>query len=60
MSIFQQYYDLEKNFVISCFWDSGFTVRFGDTVNGYTERNDCDTWEEVEEIFRRKLEAEKK
>jgi hypothetical protein len=32
--MFQQLYDSEINFEVSCFWDAGFDVRLGDAVNG--------------------------
>jgi hypothetical protein len=54
-SAIQRYYDTERNFVISSFWESGFTIRFGDTVNGYTKRIDVTTWEEVEKVFEEEL-----
>ena len=64
MNPIQEYYDKEKNFSIHCFWDSGFQVWFGDQVNGYvtpyvTPYEICETWEEVEEVFRKKLEEGK-
>ena len=49
-------YDFEQNFVIDCFWDDGFTVRFGDIYNRFTEIRYVDTWQKVEDIFKKKLE----
>jgi len=55
-SVFQQYYDLEKNFVIDCFWDSGFRIRFGDLTNGFIKKSfSCATWEDVEKVFEEEL-----
>jgi len=55
-SVFQQYYDLEKNFEINCFWNGGFNIHFGDYVNGFEDKiYTCSTWEEVEEVFKKKL-----
>lgn len=51
----QEYYDQELNFEITTFWDEGFTIRFGDPVNGYSKPIFCDTWEEVEKAFKKKL-----
>jgi hypothetical protein len=47
-SIFQQLYDAEINFEISCFYDDGFVVRLGDRMNGYRAVVHCNTWHEVE------------
>ena len=58
-SVFQQYYDLEKNFEISCFWDDGFKIRFSD-LNGYIAYHYIETWKEVEEIFKNKIKELKK
>ena len=54
-SIFQQMYDFEQNFVIDCFWDEGFEIKFGDRINGFTEEHGAEIWQEVEETFRKKL-----
>jgi len=51
MSIFQQIYDCEINFEISCFWDGGFTIKLGDKSNGYKAIAVVDTWGEVEDWF---------
>lgn len=48
MSILQQLYDSEINATIGWFWDSGFDLAIGDTMNGFKERGRVDTWEEVE------------
>jgi hypothetical protein len=47
-SIFQQLYDAEINFEISCFYEDGFLVRLGDRMNGYRAVVHCATWQEVE------------
>jgi hypothetical protein len=47
-SIFQQLYDAEINFEVSCFWDDGFHVRLGDRMNGYRAEAHVATWQEVE------------
>ncbi len=31
----QRYYDAERNFTVGCFWDAGFDLRLGDTMNGF-------------------------
>jgi hypothetical protein len=47
-SMFQQLYDSEINFGVSCFWDAGFDVRLGDAVNGFLAQDKVPTWEAVE------------
>ena len=37
-SIFQQLYDAEINFEVSCFWDDGFHVRLGDRITASAPR----------------------
>ena len=59
MNPIQEYYNTERNAEISWFWDSGFYVWFGDEINGYKSYIRCKTWEEVEEVFRKKIEEEK-
>ena len=54
-SIFQKVYDAEQNFIISCYWDNGFMVRFGDGINGYDDPIYCNTWKDVESIMKQKL-----
>jgi hypothetical protein len=51
-SIFQQLYDDEINFEVSCFWDDGFHVRLGDRMNGYRAEAHVATWQEVEAWLR--------
>jgi hypothetical protein len=46
--MFQQLYDSEINFGVSCFWDAGFDVRLGDAVNGFLAQDKVPTWEAVE------------
>ena len=38
MSVFQDLYDSEINFLVSCFWDGGFEVALGDELNGWKVR----------------------
>jgi hypothetical protein len=45
----QTWYDEERNVEISSFWDGGFTVRLGDSVNGYTATSPLLTVPEIEE-----------
>jgi hypothetical protein len=45
MSIFQQLYDSEVNFEISCFLDGGFEVKLGDGLNGYASQTRVDSWD---------------
>lgn len=41
-------YDSEINIEISCFWDSGWQVRIGDSINGYKYPDwDCCELDEV-------------
>ncbi len=42
--IIQDLYDSEINFSIHTFWDAGFTVKIGDTINGFTDEMDCDNF----------------
>jgi hypothetical protein len=48
-SIFQQLYDSEINFEVSCFWDADFDVRLGDAVNGFLAQDNVPTWDAVGE-----------
>jgi hypothetical protein len=57
MNPIQEYYDLEKNAEIRWFWNAGFVIEFGDCVNGFTEHIECATWQEVEEVFRKRVEG---
>jgi hypothetical protein len=52
VSMFQQLYDSEINFSISCFWDSGFHVRLGDDVNGFVSEARVEMWDEIEPWLR--------
>lgn len=52
MSIFQQLYDSEISFSISCFWDGGFEIKLGDDLNGYTAQTRVESWDEVEQWLR--------
>lgn len=40
-------YNMEINAGISWFWDSGFVVSLGDSVNGYDAQTDFDTFEKA-------------
>lgn len=48
MSIMQDLYDSEINVTISVFWDGGFNVRLGDSVNGFKAEGVVLRWGEVE------------
>jgi hypothetical protein len=50
--VFQQLYDSEINFSISCFWDSGFHVRLGDDVTGFVSETRVEMWDEIEPWLR--------
>lgn len=51
--IFQELYDNEINFSVSCFWDGGFVARLGDDMNGWTaEADELRTWREVNNWLR--------
>ena len=52
MSTFQQLYDSEINFSISCLWDGGFQIKLGDELNGYVSQTCVDTWAEVDPWLR--------
>ena len=57
----QQYYDLETNGKIHWQWDAGFIVYFNRLPDGTYEKDYyVDTWQEVEQIFRKKLEEKSK
>ncbi len=47
MDILQRLYDSEINFQIETFWDSGFTVRLGDSLNGIKAEESVGTMEEA-------------
>jgi hypothetical protein len=49
MSIIQDLYDNEINFIIEAFWDAGFEVRLGDAKNGFRAHAVLRRWTEVEE-----------
>lgn len=53
-SLCKKLYDSEINFVISTFWDSGYTVQLGDNMNGFLEESGCldDTDEVARELTR--------
>jgi hypothetical protein len=40
-------YDLEQNVEISSFWDGGWTLRFGDRMNGFTKAEGGHTLESL-------------
>lgn len=48
MSVFQDLYDSEINFSISTFWDSGFTVKLGDDINGFKAEASVNRFGEIE------------
>ncbi len=41
----QESQDGEMNYIISCFWDCGFTWKLGDPMNGYIDEGLVDTFE---------------
>jgi hypothetical protein len=47
----QAMYDNEENVEITSFWDSGWTVRFGDATNGFTVLRHADTANEIAEVI---------
>lgn len=40
----QRLYDSEINFSISCFWDGGFDVKLGDSMNGFDSETQVHTF----------------
>ena len=48
MSVFQDLHDSEINARIDWFYDCGFNVSLGDSLNGYKARAIRLSWEEVE------------
>lgn len=42
--IFQELYDSEINFAVSCLWDGGFDVKLGDEHNGWKAQTGVRTW----------------
>ena len=48
MSVFQELYDSEINFVVSTFWDAGFDWKLGDEMNGFKAGGCCHTMADVE------------
>lgn len=47
MSVFQDLYDSEINFSISCLWDGGFDIALGDEMNGFREKTTVCRWGEI-------------
>lgn len=47
MSVLQDLYDSEINFVIDTFWDGGFDLKLGDGANGYLAHGNVDRWGQV-------------
>ena len=47
MSIPQRLYDSEINFSLTCFWDGGFDVKLGDTMNGFRAETNVQTYVEA-------------
>ena len=41
LDVFSDIYDSEINFILSIFWDSGYTVKLGDEMNGFKDQSDC-------------------
>jgi hypothetical protein len=40
-SVLQQIYDSEINASVSWFWDGGFAVKLGDSINGFVAETTC-------------------
>lgn len=53
--IIQGVYNSEINGSINWFWDGGFDISLGDEMNGVVSKHNVDTWEEVEEWFKEKV-----
>lgn len=51
MSTLQAVYDSEINFLISTFWDGGFTWKLGDEMNGFKAEGLCATLEAAEQAL---------
>jgi hypothetical protein len=47
-NVLQALYDSEINFLVAPFWDCGFVVKLGDSLNGYNAEGLVDTWDEVQ------------
>ena len=43
----QRLYNSEINFSISCFYDGGFDVKLGDSMNGFAAQTQVGTFEEA-------------
>ncbi|MBR0741148.1 hypothetical protein JQ581_29875 [Bradyrhizobium liaoningense] len=43
-AVLQDLYDSEINYVIAPFWDTGFTVKLGDDLNGFVASGIADTF----------------
>lgn len=54
-SILQEMYDSEINFSISCFWDSGFTVKLGDDYNWYKAETVVYGWNNAKDWLHNKV-----
>lgn len=52
MSIFQDLYDSEINFKISCFWDTGFDIALGDDLDGVKDSTNVRRVGEIETWLR--------
>lgn len=50
-------YRMEQNIQISCFWDAGWTIKFGDETNGFQAPIQCDTVEDMENELRKWITA---
>lgn len=50
-NIFQALYDSEINFSVEGFWDKGFSVVLGDSINGHLDGDAFKTMAEVEQFL---------
>ena len=44
-------YNSELNFSITCFWDSGYTIKLGDEHNGFVEESFAKNWREAQDVL---------
>lgn len=55
--LMQRIYDFEVNIAVAfaSFWDGGFEVKIGDTLNGFAAEDQVLSWAEAEKWFRMKM-----
>lgn len=49
--ILQLYYDSEQNIELSCFWDAGWTIKIGDSYNGFKHDDTHLNLEDIKEFL---------